>query len=228
MTKIIIFCITCLALFPQIYPGVLTTFPDMAKPIELRMDDRYIYISDQSSVLIYDSNTFKLVKKLGSKGEGPEEFRTNLRIAFTSSRLILFDAYKIVEYSRDFKFIKEMKLNFFTDRINPIEDHFVLTNSRIIDEKQHRVFALYNGKLEKIKGLVIEPKGPGGLLIPPSSGSRSWNDKVYIAQPHKGFYIEVFNKYGKKLYHIEKKVGKIKSGEKHKQMRLEEILLLPQ
>ena len=187
MTKIIIFCITCLALFPQIYPGVLTTFPDMAKPIELRMDDRYIYISDQSSVLIYDSNTFKLVKKLGSKGEGPEEFRTNLRIAFTSSRLILFDAYKIVEYSRDFKFIKEMKLNFFTDRINPIEDHFVLTNSRIIDEKQHRVFALYNGKLEKIKDLVIEPKGPGGFLMSPWSRSRGRDDKVYIAQPHKGF-----------------------------------------
>ncbi len=213
----------CLALFTKIYPEVLTTFSDIVKPIELRMDDRYIYISDQSSVFVYAVNTFKFVKKLCKKGEGPEEFRTHPRIAYTHDRLILCDAYKIIVYTRDFKLIKEIKVHSFTDRVNPIEDNFILTRFQVIDEKKCRVFSLHNGKLEKIKDLIIEPEIPRGFLIYPWSRSRSRNDKVYIAQPQKGLYIDVFNKYGKKLYHIEKKTKEIKSSDKHKKMALEKM-----
>ncbi|MCX6583479.1 MAG: hypothetical protein NT166_25170 [Candidatus Aminicenantes bacterium] len=45
-----------------------------------------------------------------------------------------------------------------------------------------------------------------------------------MAQPHKGFYIDVFDKEGKKLYQIEKEVKQIKSEEKHRQLRINEIL----
>jgi hypothetical protein len=197
----------------------------MAKPIELRIDGGYIYISDQYTVYAYDINTFNLVKKLCNRGEGPEEFRSHPRISFSNERLILYDAYKIIIYSKDFKFIKEIKITSFTNRVNPIKDNFILSNSRIIDNKRYRVFTLYNSELEKIKDLVIELEDQSArkFFINAFSRCRTWNDKVFIAQPIKGFHIDIFDKNGKMLYNIVKKVKKIKSEEKHKKHFMEEI-----
>jgi hypothetical protein len=218
----------CLVLFPigYLYPEVITNFPDMGKPYELRMDGEYIYITDQYTVFVYDAKTVKLVKKLGNKGEGPEEFKSYPKITFTSDRLILNDLYKIIMYSKDFILIKEINLHSTSDRVIPIEDNFILKISKVIDKKEHTVFALYNNKLGKIKDLVIEPPDPGvyEFLITPWTVCRSWNDKVFIARPQKGFYIEVFNKNGEKLYRIEKNLENIKSGEKHRKLFMDEVL----
>jgi hypothetical protein len=223
----IILCMVCLVLFSlPSYPEVLTSFPDMVKPRELRMDDRYIYISDQCSVFIYDMTTFKLVKKLGNKGEGPQEFKYSPKITFTSDKLILNTTYKIIIYSKDFKLIKEMNLPLSVNGNIPCGDNFILVHPRVIDNKEYRLFTLYNNKIEKIKDLLISPIDPEitEILIAPWTVCRTWNDKVFIAQPHKGFYIDVFNKNGEKLYQIEKNVEKIKSEEKHRKLDLEELL----
>lgn len=89
MKNIMILCLMCLVSFSMVYPVVLTSFPDMVKPIELRIDSGYIYITDQYSVFVYDLKTFKLVKKLGSRGEGPQEFKSFPKINFTRDKLIL-------------------------------------------------------------------------------------------------------------------------------------------
>lgn len=218
----------CLALMANIYPGVLTAFPDLARPYWLRMDDGYIYISDLYSVLVYDMNTFKCVKKLGREGEGPEEFKGRPKIMFTKDRLFLSDPYKIIIYSKEFKLLREIKLHSFTNRIFPIENNYVLSGTHIIDRKEYRTFALYNSKLEKIKDLVIEPYNEydSKYFLTPNSRSRTWKNKIFIAQPRKGFYIDVFDKDGTKLYHIDKEVVKIKSEEKHRRFLMEQILLL--
>jgi hypothetical protein len=227
MKTSMIVCLIGLVLFSiPSYPEVLTSFPDIGKPYVLRIDGGYIYITDQYSVLVYDQKTFKLVKRLGKMGEGPQEFKSYPKITFTSDRLILCDVYKIIIYSKDFKLIREINLHFTADRVIPIEGNFILKISKDFNKKEHTVFALYNSKLEKIKDLVIEPPDPDDheFLITPRTVCRSWNDKVYIAQPEKGFYIEVFNKKGEKLYQIEKNIEKIKSGEKHRKLVMDEVL----
>jgi hypothetical protein len=120
MKTSMILCMMCLVLFPivYLYPEVLTNFPDTGKPYELRIDSGYIYITDQYSVLVYDMKTFKLVKKLGDKGEGPQEFKAYPKITFTSDRLILCDIYKIIIYSKDFKLIThfpQVEKSFFSN-----------------------------------------------------------------------------------------------------------------
>jgi hypothetical protein len=225
MKRLFWFFLVCMITFILAYSETLTTFPDMVNPIELRIKGNYIYISDQYTVFVFNMTTFDLIKKFGNKGEGPEEFRTNPRISFTSNKLILYDSYKIIIYYKDFKFIKEIKLTSFTDRVIPVEDNLILINSRIIDNKKCRVFTLYNSELKKIKDLVIEMENESSkqFLINPWSRCRSWEDKVFIAQPNKGFYIDVFDKNGKKLYNIFKKVKNIKSEGKHKKLYMEEI-----
>jgi hypothetical protein len=111
MKKNMIFCVIVLCtLFTRIYPEAVAAFPDMVKPTELRIDDNYIYIVDQYSILVFDINTFKPVKTLGQKGEGPQEFKTRPEIQITDNRLVLYDSYKIIIYSKNFKLIKDKRL----------------------------------------------------------------------------------------------------------------------
>ena len=228
MKKIIIAFIVCLALGVNAYSKVITSFPELVRPYWFRLDEGYIYISDLYSVLVYDMKTFKRVTKLGREGEGPEEFKGQPKIMFAKDRLFLSDPYKILIYSKEFKLIKEIKLHAFTNRVFPVEDNFVLSGTHSIDKKEYKIFTLYNSKLEKIKDLVIEPYNEydGKFFITPISRSRTWKDNIFIAQPRKGFYIDVFNKDGTKLYHIEKEVEKVKSEEKHRRFLMEELLHL--
>ena len=199
MRKNVILFMVCFALFSAaVYPEVLSTFPDMAKPTELRMDDNYFYISDQHSVFVYDRHTFKLVKKLCDKGEGPLEFKTQPKITFTTDNIILCDLYKLIIFSKDFKPIKEMRLPATSNRVNPIGENFVLSIEKTIDNNQYRAFTLYDREMKKMKDLVLEPKNEDvyKFLITPWSECRSWKNRVFIAQSHKGFYIDVFNEYG--------------------------------
>jgi hypothetical protein len=198
----------------------------MVKPIELRIDGGNIYITDQYSVFVYDLKTFKLVKKLGNKGEGPQEFRSFPSITFMSDRFILNDIYKIIIYSKDFKLIREANLHITAESVIPFGDNIILEHIQPSDTYKDRIFTLYNSKLEKIKLLLIDPMAPGTSkdLIFPWTFCRTWKDKLFIAQPQKGFYIDVFNKNGDKLYKIEKIVEKIKSGEKHRKLVMDEML----
>jgi len=67
----------------------------MGKPYELRIDGGYMYITDQYSVLVYDIKTFKLVKRLGNKGEG----RNNLPGTLSYQHKDMIDAQ--IEASRN-------------------------------------------------------------------------------------------------------------------------------
>lgn len=227
MKRSIVFCVLWVAMVTALYPEVVATFPELARPLELRVHKGYVFISDQSSVFVYDVNTFKLVRKLFRRGDGPEEFKGNLRIAFTSDKLVFYDSYKIIVYSEDFNLIKEIRER-SSDRVNPIGDNFALDASRVIDGKEYRVFGLYNGKFGKIRDLVLEQEDRSlyDFFFSPWSRCRSWNDKIFVAQPRKGFYINVFDKNGKKLYQINKDVKPVKAEEKHREAYIEELVYL--
>ncbi len=225
MKKILLLCFICMCFSGSLFAKRLATFPEMSKPIELRVDAEHIYVSRQSTLFIYTKNNFQLVKKLCQKGEGPEEFKSHMRITFNEDQLVLYDSSKIILYTRDFKLIRELNLPSRVDRIAPSGANFVLTHAaRFIDNKKYKDFTLYNDRLEKMTALVTEPVNPDShkYLLPPRSRCRSFGKRIFIAQPSKGFCIDVFDEEGKNLYRIEKKLPKIKSAEKHKKLLLEE------
>ena len=48
---------------------------DIDNPMNLKVDDKYIYIINDNKIFIYSRYDFKLLKKLGKAGEGPGEFK---------------------------------------------------------------------------------------------------------------------------------------------------------
>jgi len=225
MSRIIILCVLMIAFVSQLFPKILTTFPDMVRPVELRVDDSFIYISDQHSVYVYHKNTLALAKRLGNRGEGPQEFKTRTRIGLSKDVLIVYDNRKIIEYSKDLEFLKEMSLPFTIDRLSQAGNNFLFTESKTVDGKESYCFSLYDNNKQFVKYLIIDYEcfSTRKFLINPWPVARCWDNKIFISQPHKGFNIAVFNENGEKIYEIEKQLNKIKYEEKHKNYLFEKI-----
>jgi len=214
-------------LFTPIFAEVLATFPEMIKPVELRIDDKYIYISDQHSVFVYHRNSMKRITRLGQKGEGPKEFRHYPQITPGKNNLILCDYYKVMVFSRDLEYKEEISLHSHRGRLTYVDGNMVFKNNRDIGNTEYYIFTLYNWKQEKIKDLahIPVPANSNEFFITPWARSRSWNGKLYISRPEKGFYFQVFDKTGNQLMEIDKnkEVPKVKSEEKHRQRLMDEL-----
>jgi len=203
---------------------VLTTFEEVTKPIELRIHGVNAYISDRNSVLIINISTGEIVKKLGRRGEGPEEFKTPPRIHFLKDKIILNDVHKILTYSYNYILINEFRLGSIINRINPLEEKFVFSTTKIINNQEYYVFTLHDKKCKKNKSLIKAEFNPRSkFFLTPMPRCRTWKDKIYIALPKKGFIMEVFNESGEKLFSITKDFAKIRSTEQHRSLALFEL-----
>ena len=47
---------------------------ELIEPNSIALDHRNIYIPDGTGIYIYDRKDFRLKKRIGKKGEGPQEF----------------------------------------------------------------------------------------------------------------------------------------------------------
>ena len=58
-----------------IFAARVIPFPELLSPELIRVDENKIYITEKANIYIYSKKDFKLVKKFGKKGAGPEEFK---------------------------------------------------------------------------------------------------------------------------------------------------------
>jgi len=218
MKNIIFISLLSFILVSSLYPAKLHTFSDISKPRMISVDKRFVYISEINthSVLVYDLNNFKLIKKIGQKGEGPKEFKIPPFIHFTSDKIFISGYTKILVYSKTINFLKEIRPVIWAPGVFPVQDYFASNQSKAIDNRNYTVLTLFNEKFETIKEIPISPESTNEYLFFTTTFSRSWKDRIYVNHPKERFHIEVFSKFGEKLYTIEKKLDRIEANEKHR------------
>ncbi|HLP62209.1 MAG TPA: hypothetical protein VK186_25435 [Candidatus Deferrimicrobium sp.] len=82
MKKCIMLCILILVAFIRLYPEIVADMPELGKPTALRINNGYLFIIDEQTVLVYDLQSFTQVKKFCRQGEGPGEIQRWPRIEF--------------------------------------------------------------------------------------------------------------------------------------------------
>ncbi len=225
MKKFIVFSFISLIIVSKVYASESHIFTDIYRPRMFLVDNKYIYISDQNSVFIYDLNDFKLVKRLLMKGGGPQESIMTPFIAINQDKILINCIYKIVLYSKDFKFIKELRHSVISSEIYPVGNHYAVPTSK---NKNEQIFSVFNENFEKIKDFAIEKPSTysdsNKYIIIPESKISTYGDKIFLSQPSKGFLITVFNQNGNQLYTIKKDIPRVKSEEKHKNREIEKLM----
>jgi len=170
--KRIIFTILSILLTGFVLAVEVVPLPDLNSPDGIQADSRQLYITEQHSIYIYSLKDFRLTKKFGKSGEGPQEFKVSrfsagrIYIHLEPEVLLVNSLKKISYFTEQGDFIKEIR-TLSGSRFVPIGSGFAahgfITENRI----GYRTVNLHGKDLKKIKELYREEVGQMGKDINP-------------------------------------------------------------
>ena len=190
---------------------------DVMEPASIRIDGNSLYIPDRSAIHFYTLEPLTLNKSFGVRGEGPGEFNSIPHVKIYPDGLFLNCMGKIMQFTRDGEFLHQTKLPFrlfyFYYPLLKVEENYVGFPMRHIEENNTFVHAgkIYDSELEEqvefYKGIatMLPPPPPPGTpvqkknweVIPDCLDFDVVDDKIFISDSRKGFYIGVFDSQGK-------------------------------
>jgi hypothetical protein len=221
--KLIIFSTLFLSLFFTVNAKKISNLPGLYEPFQFEVYGNYIYVGEKSTISIYSLLDFSLIKKFGRKGEGPGEFKAYPMVKVFPKYVVVNNLVKWLLFSRKGEFIKEKRGTFLKFFLYPVGNNFVATCPL---KNGNDIIKILNEDLEPIKEISRqdskgEVKRRHMEMIRDFYKYRVYDDKIFLGDTTKGFYIAVFDSNGNKLYEINKKFQPIKVTEKYKKDALD-------
>jgi hypothetical protein len=196
---------------------------DLYKPFRIRTDGEMIFIGQGAEIFIYSAKDFKLLKKFGKAGEGPQEFK--LRPEFSpeidvhADTLVATSIGKISFFTKDGKFLREKKVTGIGYSQFYRKSGDKLVGERFVREggKRYKALSIYDSNLNKIKeifrykfyiqrGKQYNPI-ERGVYIP---NFYIHDHKIFIGGEIDSGTIHVFDTGGKALYTLKPGLEKVK------------------
>ena len=210
-------------------PIKIIPLPDLIHPSSIAVDNNQLLIADEASVSIYSLTDFSHQKKFGRYGQGPGEFQYPPRLNVFPKEFFFENGAKIMRYSRNGDFLEETKLPFRYFGLDypllPVGDNYAgFPLSRIEQSKAVQIGRIYDNKFQTIRqfyeGIPLRipppppPPKPGGEgaviakkqdfeVIRDCINYAVFEDKIYVADSRKGFFISVFDSQGQLMYEID-------------------------
>ena len=195
--------------------------PDLLEPIAIEVTETSIYIPEESVISMYSRQDYHLVQRFGKQGEGPGEFRYPPYVTAYPEFLLINNSSKIMFYSHQGEFIREIKLpfsyNYWAWPLLAAGENYVANMLEITQQGEvFHVFRIYDAAFEPIKVLAdrivpsIPPPPPAprpgtrGIRIPKQDypavpdciSCCVIGETIYLADTRKGFHIAVFDRNG--------------------------------
>jgi len=218
-----IFVLVLLVTIQVLAASQVVPFSDIFKPKYIFVNQKYFYIIEGFTVNIFNGKDYKLIKKFGKEGEGPQEFKGSVTGLYfpDDKHLVVASLGRISIFTQEGDFVKEVNVkDTMSYDLIPIKDkYFGRTHKRSV-KTEIRALNLYDSELSKIKEFhnVVLPTQPGrGIHVFAVSGF-VWvhDDKIFVSLEND-FLIDVFDDNGNKLYTIkEEKYSPVAVGEVHK------------
>jgi len=209
-------------------PQKIVPLPDLIQPYTMAVEKDRLFIRDEGSISIYALSDFSLIKKFGRQGQGPGEFHDSPFLIIATDEIFIGERTKNIRFSLNGDFLAETKLpysyiGFYP--LMPVGDNFVgFPMSRIDNSGLGQIGNIYSSEFEKIREFYGNipfriPPPP----LPPRPGSKTApavikedfdvirdyvsyevsEDKIFVADTRKGFFIAVFDSQGQPLYEID-------------------------
>lgn len=210
--------------------------PDLQKPEAVLVDQTQLYVTEGVFIYIYSLKDFKLIKKIGQKGEGPQEFMLNpafgpLVIDVKTEYLFAESFGKVSWFTKDGAFKKEQKLPTpLLLFLRPFGKNFVGMGFDQENQKAMRKLNLYDDKFSKVKEIhkvehnLQQGKGLNVLQNPPLNVV--YDNKLFVAWEND-ILIDVYDTEINKLYTIKHDIDRRPVTEKDKQDVIEFLKTSP-
>jgi len=230
MKKIIlILFIVLIFLFTLLDGKSLGTLSEVLKPEAIEINGNQLIVIEGATFYVYSLENLKLITKFGKKGEGPGELKVvsmlpnNLKIL--DQKLFVDGMQKVIFFSKDFKFLKEIKKKYMTFKTIPVGNNYVAM--RIVPFKKniyHFVVVLLDAEMNILKELYKQEFRETDTdidMVLDSIHFTVYKDKIYIETSEKGFVIQVFNSEGSSQFVIQNNVEAQKITQADKQAIIE-------
>lgn len=231
MKKIICVMVLLMSTAWILFPEKVAVLPEVMKPRWMGVSGNQLYVAEESSISLFSLEDFTFVKSIGRKGEGPGEFKGFLGFKLMPDYLFISDIGRVLYFSRDGEFLKSRKTSFhIIFQLYPVGESFVGYTPRRTRgaKKWFQEISLYGRDMKFVKAVTKKAhvRGtPGKRKVEICADLFSHNvrgDKILVADSRKGFYIEVFDGNGEKLYAIDNEYDKIKITEEDKKWLIAE------
>jgi len=232
--RIFLIILLMLLMGNMVFSKNLGVLPEVLNPENIQVRDNEVFVVEGATIYVFSTENLELIKKMGRKGEGPGELKVTPFLSNSmsiSGDQIIFDSIdKLVFFSREGNFIKEKKRSPQFTQMLPIKDNFIVRKRLLIEKKQFTSINLFDSKTGKIRELYKQEFSAQRNLInmiPDSINIQVHEDKVFIEESPKGFFMEVFNHNGEKLYSIEKEIERIKLSKEDREGALNQLKVDP-
>ena len=209
------------------------TLTGVFEPEMIRIADGSLYIVEGANVLVYSLSDLRLKTKIGGKGEGPGELKVLDYWYNTLTVLpehLFLDGYdKVVYFSKDGRFVKQMKKPIGIGKMAPLGSRFIGAKLDHLEGNVHyECLYLYDSDLKFIKELCrqespIQSMGRKTEMIPDVLNFSVWENRVYVERSREGFVIDVFDEQGSRIARIERPSEKIGVSKSHRDESLEKF-----
>ena len=143
--------------------------PELKQPKTLAVDDTQLYVTESASILIYSLKDYKLVRKFGKEGQGPQEFQTLPHVPVTvdvsTDLLIAASIRKISYFTKQGEYIDEVRgVNLALNLRLCTGDRFMAWSQAKTEGVTYNTITLFDAKLNKLKELYRVKdsyQGPG-------------------------------------------------------------------
>ncbi len=204
--------------------------PDLQKPETVLVDQTQMYMTEGVFIYIYSLKDFKLIKKIGKKGEGPQEFISNpqygsLVINVKTGDIFAESVGKVSWFAKDGTFKKEQRLpNPLVLFLQPFGKNFVGMGFEPEGQKTMMKLNLYDDKFSKVKEIhKIEhyyQQGKGTTMLQNPPFSAIYDNKLFVAWQND-IIIDVLDAEANKLYTIKHDIDRRPVTEKDKEKIIE-------
>lgn len=203
--------------------GVASNSPfleELINPDSITVDHQHIYIPEGISIYIYDLKNFKLKRRIGKQGEGPQEFLLDvvqgveeLFIDVQTPVLIVNSLGKISFFDKnDGSYIREIRSHSRAREFRPLGKGYAGQGMMVEAGIQYRAVNIYNSHLNKIKEVFRVRHHfqlrEGLRVLPASMIFDTHDNKLFIAW-EADFIIRVFDRNGNHLYNIQKEYERL-------------------
>ena len=218
------------------FPSNLGTLEGIIQPSSLAVSGNEVFILEGATVSAFSLDDLHLIRTFGREGQGPGELEVlpwlSSSLSVLDDRICIDSAAKLLFFTKEGKLIDEKRRSQQFTQMIPAGKNFVV-RMRVSDPKENIQFStinLYNPDSEETTELYRQ-KFSGQFqevdMIPDSIHVQVYEDKIYIEESPKGFVIEVFNSFGKKLSQISKDYKKLAFSKKDRKQAEERLRLDP-
>jgi len=213
MRKLIL--LVLLLLFTYMVMGTnLGILNEVLEPESIQVYGNELYVVEGAVIFVYSLDDLSLIRKFGKKGEGPGELKA---FPFWPNSITVWPDHifaegldKFIFFSKEGKLIKEHKKIKRFMKVLPVGKNVVVKTFPFQgkDQKYYNAIKVLNTEMEEIKELyrqkVLMLEAEGSItMIPESINFCVYDNKIFVEESPKGFFIEIFDCEGKKLYQID-------------------------